>query len=487
MNDWHIGIVLIVICVGQAWSVRRGRRAAVTYFLCVAPLSYFTVWNYGALDPFRICAAILLCGLGLKGQLARPARCLDGVAALWLYGVIVTLVGSCFWPTETIVSRSAVYSALRWAVQIANWTLTIGAGFVAGKTISEDVVFQRARRVVLLSALALCLYAVYQSAAYRLGLPLTASRWVGEDLQGQTSAETAALYVVNGESVFRPGSLFAEPKLLGTQCVLWLSLWVAGMAAGRSPKVRGGTVLLGLMAALWLTASTSAWTSCIGGLVVVAPAVLRGVARDQNARRWALVGLCIVGLALASAVLVGRAFDFDAARSVWTARVSERLGGTGTVISSALGDLAETETLGVIEENPLIGVFGAGLGGISFYIAQRLGGSSVVLFPNAGFLGFIANTGAIGLGILTALVWRSAVVPLWSRRRGTGEREVAVVGAMAFVQTLIFGSAGYPLFFLVTFIVASKLRRAARWQAGANRPEKCKYLPVSPLRWGVTR
>ncbi len=76
-------------------------------------------------------------------------------------------------------------------------------------------------------------------------------------------------------------------------------------------------------------------------------------------------------------------------------------GRLGDIVTEGLQDLAEIEAKKILEDNPEMAIFGTGLGGISFYIAQNLGGQqTMILFPNAGLLGLLCDLGVVGIALL---------------------------------------------------------------------------------------
>src|SRR5208282_5377895 len=182
--------------------------------------------------------------------------------------------------------------------------------------------------------------------------------------------------------------------------------------------------------ALWLTASTSAWASglcCLGLIATVA--TVTGSRRSGGMRLPpAALFVLLVLLVAAAGWLIYR----DTASAILEERWSKRM-------EDPLSDLPEQLALEVLHERPIFCAFGTGLGGMSFYIAEKMAfGQRVVLFPNNGLLALVCNVGIVGL-LLGALAVKNGLLTLVPGRRANPEaRMLAVAGASAAVQCLIF-------------------------------------------------
>lgn len=434
MTEQIIFGVLIALCVGQFVAVIKGRLVAVTYYLCVAPINYFNVWYHGSWDTARLCGAILIVGLAVKGDRGKadptPRRGL--FLALAVLGIVVTVVGQFFWPVDAMAAGTPIYGRLRAVLQIINWLITLGVAWQIGRAFTVPGAFQKARTGFLIAALLLCGYGVYQYVALQTGLPTTGIRRPFESTTTSVVQEEFASYTLSGREIFRPGSLIGEPKGLGGACVFWVALILTVYVEGKGTPAINFLMTLVLLA-LFLTASTSAWFGCLGGFFLAYLVFLR---RGEKGLMAALRVPLLAFMLLLSAAAI---FRWDVVKStaedILEARITSR-------IESAVGDLPEEVARKVLAERPHLLVTGTGLGGISFYIAEYLGGNQpFVLFPNNGVLGIICNIGLIGLGLILLMGYRGMKTILKSgARTNLQEQTLVLVGTTVLLQCLIFGA-----------------------------------------------
>ena len=128
-----------------------------------------------------------------------------------------------------------------------------------------------------------------------------------------------------------------------------------------------------------------------------------------------------------------------------------------TVEREYLADMPEIEAKQVLAAHPQMLLCGTGLGGMSFYIAQNIGSSTVILFPNTGLLAYICNMGLIGIGLMIISLWaglRPTLIP--STQCETSTRALSFIGTVCLMQTFIF-NAGIGLFALA-FLFAAEFR-----------------------------
>lgn len=413
-----------LLCIGQVWALTRGRLAGAIYYLCVAPLGYFAVWYYASWGTMNVCALLLIVG-GVLSDLWNGRRVSLFGAWGWvllLYGVFVTLIGVGSWPIEAMGTTSATYRELRVLVQLNNWFVQIGAAWQIALAFSEPGAFQKARPYLLAVGVVLCVYAYYQFVAYRVGLPATG---IGRMVVA-TGEEERASFTIGGEEIYRPGSFVGEPKGLGVGIIFWLAVLIAGRFSGRAGKA-DGIVMLTFLIALLLTSSTSAWASalCMVGLSLYALPRWGGSA-IMGVRGIVLVlvaGLAVTGVALLLFPNMGEI--------VWY-RFVERM-------QDPVSDLPEVTALEVLKNNPSLAIFGTGLGGISFYIAEALGGEqTLILFPNNGLLGMVCNVGVVGVVLVVLSCWAGIWMLLFARVPADRSRGcVALVGLVLLVQCFI--------------------------------------------------
>jgi hypothetical protein len=458
MSERLVTVLLGAICLGQVWAARRGKWHGAVYYVCVSLLGYFSVWRWCTWSTDRLCAAILVAAWLARGSSAVLDRRagIHPYLAFASWGVAVTLVAGFFLPEYGAVFSSSAYREWRLWIQLANWVLLAGAGWVIAKTFAHPGAFLRARAVITTVATILCAYALYQAWAYSTGLPTTGIRRPVEGVTAEGTGEQFAAYTLQGQVIFRPGSLIGEPKGLGAACVFWLALVLSNGLNGRLGW-RAAAILGLLLLTLWLTGSTSAWAGAM--LVLIFGLWLIG---RRGAHNLGVVFGTLALLALGAAAwlrvrgMSWQEITFQIVLPV-QARFVDRLAEQGP-----LGETPEQLALDILKSNPSLALFGTGYGGISAHIAAALGGTSqFVLFPNNGLLGMVSNFGFVGL-----------LMMLWSLRRGlrlawrakpgqAGEAgAMAFVGSAALLQCLIF-SQTWLLSWAFGFLLAAELR--ARW------------------------
>ncbi|MCC6587582.1 MAG: hypothetical protein IT168_12870 [Bryobacterales bacterium] len=345
---------------------------------------------------------------------------------------MVTVCGMCLWPVEQLAGQRAVYSSLRGIVQIVNWALMFGVAYEICYAAAAAREFLQACRVVNAAAIILCAYGIYQAAAIPRGWPSTGIRRPIAGISASTTGEQQAAFVVQGQTIYRPGSLLGEPKTLGGACITWIAFALGRAFTGRVTGI--GLCSIGLfILTLFLTASTSAWGAALVSMLVFVYAV-----PPQRRTQVFIWGGIMWGLLMTSGSfdIVGayRVADSITVSDVIVERTVSRIEDSGV-----LEDLPEQYALSVLRSDYWKTVFGVGLGGMSFYIAQELPfASEYILFPNNGLLGWICNVGIVGL-VLLLLTVAPGVSVLQTGCRDTYRRGLAFVGTVVLLQCLIHG------------------------------------------------
>lgn len=441
--------VLILICLGQIWAIFRGRLTAAIYYCSVAPLGYFSVWKFATWGPDRLCGILLIAGGLLVFRrvpgILRFRR--HPLAILLAFLIVTTLIGTWLWPVHALAGKSAVYGQLRGLVQIVNWLILAGAAWQVAIVLSCPDGLKKAMKVLILVGVLHSMYAIYQMVAYSTGLPATGIRRPYEGVGMESGGEQVAAFQIMGEIIYRPGSLIGEPKGLGGISLIWISAMLAlYMERKATPRLKWAMVVSVL--ALFFTFSTSAWAGFIG-MISIALWTARWRFSTRLMRILWLVFLLIFSLIIVD--VVGLLPEEHSLASL----IQER-----TVMREYLADLAEIEAMWVLSDHPEMLLWGAGLGGMTFYIAENLGGSNIVLFPNTGLLAYICDMGIIGISLLILALWGGLRPTLLSRARvDTDTRFLSFIGTICLMQTFIF-DAGIGLFALA-FLLAAEFR----WRA----------------------
>jgi len=134
----------------------------------------------------------------------------------------------------------------------------------------------------------------------------------------------------------------------------------------------------------------------------------------------------------------------------WTSRILQ-----------PLSDQPVEETLYVLSNNPLLAIFGAGAGGMSFYIAQNLGGYELILASTVGIVNLIGDLGFVGLSIMLIVMW-PGIRNLLFRRAANDDvcRCLSFMGCVFLCQCLI-SAPSYILSASFGFFLASQFRSQA--------------------------
>lgn len=447
-------VFLVCAVIGQILAIRSSRENGVLYYVCLAPIGYFQWWLWGTWDVARLCGVVLATTEWWSAHRAsRTNGGLVPLAVFGAYGVVVTLVMSRFWPIESMAGASSAYGPWRWLVQILNWLIMLGVARQVALCRGSEVFLHRLRAATLPVGALLCAYAVYQYAAYQYGLPATGIR------RTFGFEEEVAAYATTSIHVPRPGSLVGEPKGLGLACVFWIAVW---LLPGR-PKQRLGRGLDYLMGALiaatlWLTASTSAWAGAMSAV---------GYAAAFRAGRRRLLLKVVAGVFFVLATVnftqsLGAPALRDVVEARWTSRIQE-----------PLNDASERLTLELLAQRPMSSICGFGLGGVSFYLAEALGGGQVlILAPNNGFLTLLTSVGVVGLALLSWIAFSSISVIVRTQlpvARGIGAVATAVLTqCLIFPQDWLFSVA---LGLLASVTVANG-QHAPRSPGGARTPAR---------------
>jgi hypothetical protein len=447
LQERVILLILLLICAGQVWTIFRGRVTAAIYYCCVAPLGYFSVWKFGTWGPDRLCGVLLIAaGLLVFPRVRRAPRFDRHPLALFLlFLVSITIVGFFFWPIEAMAGKSAVYGSLRGAIQIVNWIIFIGAAWQIGIALSQPGAFEKARKIIIIVGVLHSGYAFYQMAAYATGLPATGIRRPYQGVGAES--EQYAAFAIEGRQIGRVGSLIGEPKGLGAISLVWIAATLSLFMEGKTNARLIGALIISL-AALFMTFSTSAW----GGFVcmlLIAFWVTRGQFPWRFTGVLPPVFVLIAGMAIlnSSGVLP---------EGIGVAPIIQ----SRTVERKYLGDMPEIEAMKVLADRPHMIPFGTGLGGMSFYIAENLGGSHIIFFPNTGLLAYVCDMGVIGIALLFIALW-GGLRPILTRstRADATTRSLSFIGAVCLIQSFIF-DAGITLFAL-SFLLAADFRHGS--------------------------
>ena len=434
MSEWISWCVLLGLIAGQLFAVTRGRFHAIVFYYCVAPLNYFQIWAWGSWDSSRMCALALISGgVALRWKVPQSGFVVSiPLLALACYGSVVTLVAMPYWPVLVVSGQSAVYAELRGVVQIANWLIMLAMAWHTSIALGEVRCFRKLRSILCLLAVAHCVYAAYQVVAIKYGLPSTGTRRPSVGSTSDLMGEEFAVFVLQGVDVLRPCSFVGEPKSLAAACNVWFALLLSRTIDQRMTYGHGATLVM-VVVTLWLTASTSGWA--VFAAIVAIFALVQCAQPRSLARVIALLVVIAMTGVLAVLLIDPHSTVSNVIGAMFESRWSER-------IATPLGDLPEELAIDILKEAPELALFGCGLGGVSFFIADKLAtGAEFILFPNNGLLGIVCNIGCVGL-LIYVLAWWPGLRSIVGKGRGghVGHRlQYAIVACACVVQVLSFG------------------------------------------------
>lgn len=452
MSEQLITIIFFAICLGQVWALTRSRLTAVIYYICVATLPYFSFWMFVSWDPARICGAMLALG-GLVLYRRPEGVPQAGSYRLWIffgYVVLLTLAGAMFWPVEAMSGRSAAYGSLRPYIQIFNWGVIVGVAWQIALALCTRGAFETARPWFIALGLFHCAVAMYQVAAFETGLPITGIRRVAVDVGLNADDPHLAIATIGGVPIYRATSFAGEPKRLAAASMLWIATLFTLYAQGRADRRIHLALMLSLLV-LTLTLSTAGWS---GFFFCLALALY--LASNHGKQRWfgaLFVFLLFVGFLMAvdSTGLLPEQISMT---GVFEKRWTQRL-------KTPLADLPVKETIKVLAAYPQFVFFGTGAGGMSFYIAEKLGGQKIILAANIGWVNFIGDLGLAGILLMITAMW-GGIRNFVSRRMASDDvsRYLAFMGCVFLCQSMI-AAGSWMLSSAFGFLLASLFRSDA--------------------------
>ena len=439
MSNHVITGIIVLIAILQLWTAVRSIPLGVAFYISVAGLNYFSVWLWSTWTLDRICGVILiLAAFGTRRRIGAKHSGKE-LTPLFLYGIVITLLGMLVWPYDSVVGQSIAYTTLRGPVQILNWIIMLGVARVIAGAIRTPDDLNLIRRFVFATALTLSLYGIYQFVAMGAGLPTTGMRRPAQDIFSEGSGEQHATFKLGSRLMPRPDGLAGEPKGFGGLCVLWLAFIGSSLldrkANKRTERKKYLAIVPLIAIALFLTASTSAWVgAALTILLFLFLAPRFGISR--NLETVAVVVLVLFFVTGAAYILLPKDQSFSSnIGSIAQTRLGDRLNS-----ENAVGDMPEVAAMSVLQHNPLMLITGAGLGGISFYIPQELGATATLIYaPNNGLLNRLCETGLIGLALLWLALRRKLGI-LLSRSSPSYAIQTSFIGLALLGQCFIFGS-----------------------------------------------
>lgn len=443
--DLPVLLGVVIVLVITAW-----RYGLASYVLAGNVASTFSaVFSYGLTLSVGRLIPIALAPAGL----VRGDADLRPYVPFTIYAALVTLISAWGWRIPEGVGF--FYGEGRFAVQLFNLLMLAMATRATALALQRDMAAETLWRYLTLGVFIHGLASVYQLIAGSVGLPVIGiSRPFGLTAS-EFGADVAAVTTPWGDRLLRPGGLAGEPK---TAAVIYGIYVAAFMFGGWSIRARYLKVDLRYpalaLAVLGFVSAIS--TSAIIGLAlaIVACIVVLGVPKSLSL--WVTIAIATVVGIVAWQLLAGLG-SVGEIGDLLQARTFERL--------EAPLDLPIEATLAALRVDPLLALWGAGLGGSSFIAMEYMGEVFEYAFaPNVGGILLIAEVGILGLSLL--------IVPLVvcyarTQRSGHGRRDAGCTAlaatSIAALCLCLTGSGiamGIPLAIAAASGVSARLRRS---------------------------
>ncbi len=399
-----------------------------------------------------MCGAILVLG-GLVLYRRPEGVPQSGSYLLWTffaYVVLVTLAGSLFWPFEAMTGRSAAYGPLRSYIQIFNWSVLVGVAWQIAQALSTRGAFEIARRWLVVLGMFHCSVALYQEAAFWNGWPIMGIRRVASGVGLSPEAPHLSFATFGGLPIFRITSFAGEPRGLGADSMLWITALFTLYFQGRANYRIHFALFLSILV-LFLTLSTSGW----GGFFCCLALVVYMVSTHGKTHWISAMVMIVFFLGLLMAVdSSGLLPEEISLISVFEERWTERM-------ENPLADMPVQETIKVLSASPQFLLYGTGAGGMSFYIAENLGGREIILAATVGWVSILGDLGLAGILLMIAVMWGGIRNLLFRRVAGDDiSRYMAFMGSILFCQFMISAEL-WMLSCAFGFLLASQLRSDA--------------------------
>ncbi len=352
-----------------------------------AQYSWVLAWSLGRLTPLLAASRVP----------PRASRAFIYFLPFVAYGLVITILLA---PTWKIPGQlEAAYGKYRYLIQLANFA-TMAA---AAAAFAEALEHPRAPYLLFdgLSVLAVLHggASVYQMVASFSGLPI-----IGISRAFQDDANmTAAAFDHEGVSLLRPGGLAGEPKT----AAVFFALYLLVRLYAQLPRPHSSRRAAVEAAALWLSIAGLLLTWSTSGFVglLLAGAVLAfrfGLRRSVINR-----SLLLICVGLSSWSLVSSALGLRSLSEVLEARTTQRLREQDRTSM----DPPVAVSLELIRRDPMVALFGTGLGGSSFLIMEELGPHVPSYAANIGWVLTATELGFVGTLLLLLPMGLLGVLP----------------------------------------------------------------------------
>ncbi len=372
-----IKAIFVLMCIGQLYACRKSYQMMILYYFFISAFSYFTIPLLGNFDTARICGLLVIWQSYVRYKWVFR-NFFDSYFMLYVFYVFAVMIFmSFFWPLEFFFG-SPIHREFRIFVQMITWGINVTlAVIISWMFLSEEKTsfFIEGCKYI---ALFHCVYGIYQYFAFKNNWPMTG---IIRNNTVDKGLEELAVVNIGGELIYRVNSFVGEPKTLAALLVMLMAFIMSKYLAGKTKLDMMTMIICFLMLiCYYMTFSTSAYFTMLGLVVLFL------LCKDISEFRIIFV---LIGAAAIFYFIWGDSLD-----EIMTVRLIERM--------EDEHDPPVTETMNYLLENPRFLIAGLGSGGISFYLAEILGGIARMktFTPNVGIVYMLSESGIIGLVLL---------------------------------------------------------------------------------------
>jgi hypothetical protein len=342
-----------------------------------AQYSYIVSWSLARLVPY-IAASTFSFRRVNNSYLYAP---------LVIYVVLAALIASLYWKIPPGIQF--VYGEGRIWIQLTIFVSLVLSSLTFAIAMSDQNGPLLMWKALVLIALLHGVAFLYQYIAVYYGLPLIGiSRAHG--LTSLDDIGDVAVFGLDGFAIYRPGGLAGEPK---TVAVIFGITLLAAFLVGRPPVIGRRWIYLSRTAlVLSIVGFVGAFsTSAYVGFVIAVTGLMAigGIGRLKYVKYFFIA---IILIFASDYVLI--TFGLPSLRELLSVRLLER------IYENEIDPPVEA-AIEILANNDLILLFGAGFGGGTFYIQDRLASSfEYALTPNVGAVAILLEIGLVGTLLL---------------------------------------------------------------------------------------
>jgi hypothetical protein len=464
-----LGVLATVGPIAVLPFAMLGAPVLTALLIIAVPIQNFGIGNLGVTVTIPLVVAALYVVRGaLTGRLRSAGTIIDRPAVAILLVALMSVPIAVFFSTN--VPSDVRYGPLRPVLQFGITAVFTGVMFVVARSIPTREAFARTLRLITGVGVVLSVYAVYQQAAFRWGLP--GLRW-----PLALRDPTGDPFQAGGQLLHRSAATFIEPLNFGHFLIGTLAVTLAPVVTGATDvKTRRRLLSAAVvqMVAIVLTFSTG---TILGLTATTAVFVFARRSRSRTVKGGAAIAVAFV---LTLGVFGSGVWTGLTTRAFNAARY-EQLGGNAATpyLGFRRSDYLRA-AFRIVERRPLTG---AGIGNFGtaaqdVYDDTDLKGA---INPAAGSYGVLSGfAGEFGLPGLFALAW--FVIAFVKLTRGLGPIRPEMVGFLAgFAGMLLHElTAGYSRLDLWLYVFAGVAVAGARLQTTPSSNSESTVEALTP-------